>query len=114
MTSTAAAAAILVLFDSSALSTVVISLRFEVARVTGRAEGVVLAIAKRSNDCCIVLMTGDTRGFTGFVVTRIVIVRARVEVSVGTGTVVECALIPPAGCCMAGIAIHTACVKMSL
>jgi len=94
-------AAILVLFNSTVLSAIVIPFTFEITRVAARAEGLVLILIGIRNRCrTIVFMTVNARCFASSMIA--------VVISIGVGAMIECTLISPAVCCMAGIALHSA------
>jgi len=107
-------AAILVLFNSTVLSAIVIPFTFEITRVAARAEGLVLILIGIRNRCrTIVFMTVNARCFASSMIARII--AAPVVISIGVGAMIECTLISPAVCCMAGIALHSASgLKMTL
>ena len=97
--------AIPVLCDGTVSSTIVLSVRSEIACVTASTVWSVLWISGiRYKVRSICGVTVATRGFTCSVVT--LIVTARIVVIVGVGAMVECALIRPSICGMTGVTIH--------
>ena len=97
--------AIPVLCDGTVSSTIVLSVRSEIACVTSGAVWSVLRVSGIRNKVrSICRMTVLTRGFTRSMIA--LVVATRVVVGVGVGAMVKCALIRPSGCCMTGVTIH--------